>query len=447
MVSDYTAALNYLYGLTNYEHKLASQYAGQPFELSRMERLLDAMGHPENRFRSVHIAGTKGKGSTAAMIASCLRQGGARTALFTSPHLHTFRERIQVDGQPISEAALVVHLRRLLPLFDTLPGLTTFEATQAIAFDYFVASKVDWAVVEVGLGGRLDTTNLIQPVVSVITPISYDHMLVLGDTLEAIAQEKAGIIKAQTPVVTAPQPEPAINVIRHVAQHLESPLIIVGQDWTYILEHADWDGQVFTLSGPKVTLEHLFLPLLGEHQLINATTAVAALYILRERGQALSEEAIREGLQTVRWPARLEILSRDPLLVVDGAHNGESMQRLVEALDALFPGQRRVVLFGASADKDIPRMFQALLPHVDLVIFTRTEHPRAADPVRLAQEARPYGVPSIVEHDINHALQVALGLAQPNGMVVATGSLFIAAAVREAWVRYMRLEPLPSDPI
>jgi len=448
MDHDYRAALDYLYGLVNYEHKLASQYAGEPFELSRMERLLSALHNPEQQFRSLHIAGTKGKGSTAAMIASCLRHAGQRVGLFTSPHLHTFRERIQVDGEPISEAALVAHLRRLQPLFNTLPGLTTFEAAQAIAFDYFVAQRIDWGVIEVGLGGRLDSTNLIQPAVSVITSVSYDHMLVLGDTLTAIAQEKAGIIKPHTPVVSAPQPDEALNVITHVAQHLEAPLTLVGRDWTIEPEHGDWDGQAFTLYGPDVSLNGLFIPLLGEHQLVNAATAVAALDVLRRQGELVwTGEQLRAGLRAVRWPARLEILSREPLLVVDGAHNGESMQRLMAAADALFGGRRRVILFGALADKDIPRMFEALFPEVDAVVFTGTGHPRAAAPALLAKQAQGYDVPTAVEPDLDRALQLAQELAGPEGVVIATGSLFIAAAVREAWRRAMHLEPLPADPI
>lgn len=446
MDTDYQAALDYLYSLTNYEHKLATQYAGQLFDLSRMERLLDAMKHPEDRFHSIHVAGTKGKGSTAAMIASSLQQAGSRTGLFSSPHLHTFRERIQVDGQPISEKALVRHLQRLRPLFDTLAGLTTFEASQAIAFDYFVTEGVEWAVVEVGLGGRLDTTNVIQPEVSIITPVSYDHMLVLGSTLEAIAEEKAGIIKACTPVVSGPQPDEAANVIRHVAGHLGAPLTVIGQDWTYSLQYADWDGQRFTVYGPTVTLEDLFIPLLGEHQLANATTAVAALWHLHERGYRVPEEAIREGLRRVRWPARLEILSREPLLIVDGAHNGASMRRLVEAIRTYFPGRRVVALFGSLADKDLPRMFAALLPEVDTVIFTQTHHPRVANPEELAREAQPYGTPATVEPDLEQALRLALDLAGHGGLVIATGSLSTAAAAREAWARLMHLEPLPADP-
>jgi dihydrofolate synthase / folylpolyglutamate synthase len=447
MSREYSAALSYLYGLTNYEVKLASQYAGQLFELSRIERLLDAMGSPDQQFRSVHIAGTKGKGSTAAMIASVLRTAGLRTGLFSSPHLHTFRERIQVDGQPISEQDLVTHLQRLRPLFDSLEGLTTFEATQAIAFDFFQAQRVEWAVVEVGLGGRLDTTNVIQPVASVITSISYDHMLVLGDTLSAIATEKAGIIKPHTPVVSAPQPEEALAVIRRAAADSGAPLTVVGQDWTLELQAADWEGQLFSVTGPQGTLRDLFIPLLGPHQLVNATIAVATLAVLQENGLDLDEAELRAGLRTVSWPARLEILSRAPLLVVDGAHNGESMQRLVEALADLFPGRRRVVLFAALADKDLPRMFAALLPHVQEAILTRTHHPRAADPEQLAHQIERYGTPVAIAPDVPAALEQALELAGPEGIVVATGSLATAAAVREAWAERAGLEPLPVDPL
>lgn len=448
MDNAYAAALGYLYSLTNYEHKLTSLWAGELFELGRMERLLDAMGRPDRRFRSVHVAGTKGKGSTAALIESVLRYAGFTTGFFPSPHLHTFRERMQVNGEPISEGGLVAHLERLRPLFDTLPGLTTFEASEAIAFDYFLSSGVQWAVVEVGLGGRLDATNVIEPAVSVITPVSYDHMLVLGDTLDAIAREKAGIIKARVPVVSAPQPEDALNVIRHVADHLQAPLTLVGQDWTYALGQTSLQGQHFTLRGPGLTVEDLYIPLLGAHQVVNAATAVAALHVLRGQGLQVPEEAVRQGLRSVRWPGRLEILSQEgPTVVVDGAHNGESMQRLVEALDALFPGRPRVIIFAALADKDLPRMFQALLPHVDLVIFARTAHPRAMEPEELDRAAQPYGTPASVQPDLDLALDLAIDMAGQQGLVVATGSLSTAAAVREAWARRRELAPLPSDPI
>ncbi len=447
MSTQYRAALDYLYGLTNYEHKLATQYAGQLFDLSRMERLLDAIGRPDRQFRSVHVAGTKGKGSTAAMIASVLQKAGLRTGLFSSPHLHTFRERMQVDGQPIPEGTLLAHLCRLRPLFDTLDGLTTFEATQAIAFDYFMSSGVSWAVVEVGLGGRLDTTNLIQPEVAVITPVSYDHTLVLGETLELISQEKAGIIKPDTPVVSAPQAPEAANVIRQTAKNLNAPLTEVGEDWSYALQSSTWDGQRFTVHGPRVTYTDLFIPLLGAHQLVNATVAVATLSVLQERGLPLPESALREGLQAVRWPARLEIISREPLVVVDGAHNGASMQRLVEGLDAHFPGRRRVAVFGAMADKDVPRMCAALLPSVETAIITRTGHPRAADPHDLARTAERYDTPVTVEPDFDRAFRLALDLARPNGLVVATGSLSTAAAAREAWRRIAQLEPIATDPL
>lgn len=445
MGSDYAAALDYLYSLANFEHKLTFHYDAETFELSRMERLIDAMGRPDRQLRSVHVAGTKGKGSTAAIIASVLRQAGLRTGLYTSPHLHVFRERIQVDGEFISEEAFAAQLRHLRPLFDSLPGLTTFEAATALAFDYFVASGVTWAVIEVGLGGRLDATNVIQPEVAVITSISFDHMVILGDTLEAIAREKAGIIKPSTPVVSSPQPPEAMDAIRHVARHLQAPLRTVGVDWTHATTPAGWEGQQLDVSGPDVTLRGLFLPLLGKHQAVNATTAIAALWTLRERGLALSEEAIREGLRTVRWPARLEIISREPLLVIDGAHNGESMERLVEALDELFPGRRRVVIFGASADKDLSSMFRALLPHVDLAVFTRSGHPRAADPAQLASLAQGYGIPTAIEADIDSAVRLALELAGRDGLTIATGSLFTAAATREAWARLQHLEPVLTD--
>lgn len=449
MASDYADALGYLYSLTNYEQKLATQPADQVFELGRVQRMLELMGQPDRRFRSVHVAGTKGKGSTSAMIASCLHSAGYRTGFFSSPHLHTFRERIQIDGEMISEADLVRHLARVRTLVEGLPGLTTFETTLGIAFDYFSTRGVEWAVLEVGLGGRLDATNVVQPEVAVITPISYDHMVVLGDTIEGIAAEKAAIIKRGTPAVTSPQRPEAMAVIQRLATEQEAPLTVVGREWSFVPLDGSWDGQPFSATGPGLAIRDLYIPLIGRHQLANATTAVAALQILRSRGVQIPETAIREGLRSVRWPARLEILSRDPLLVVDGAHNGESMERVVQALDDFFPGRRRVVVFAALADKDINRMFGALLSSVDAVVFTRTRHPRAADPLELARRAKELDIDSepCVEMDVTSALQHALGLVDEKGLVIATGSLSTAAAAREAWVAMKGLLPLPSDPV
>ena len=328
----YRDALNYLYSFTDYEKRGFAAYAPEFYDLDRVRHLLALMGEPQRAFRAVHIAGTKGKGSTAAMIESVLRAAGYRTGLYTSPHLHSFRERIQEAGELIPEAGVIRLVEEMQPLVARVDGVTTFEIITCLAFAWFAEQGVAWAVVEVGLGGRLDATNVLHPAVTVITPISYDHVAILGDTLTQIASEKAGICKPGVPLVSAPQPGEALATIRGVCERLGAPLTLVGRDWTWQSGAADLDGQAFTVRhGKRVSFE-LHLPLLGEHQLVNATTAAAVLSVLEQGGLEVPPSALREGLQAVRWPGRLEILGREPLVVADGAHNGDSARKLIAAL-------------------------------------------------------------------------------------------------------------------
>ena len=312
----YQDALDYIFGYVNYEKQARYPYDAATFDLSRMERVLELLGRPHDRFRSVHIAGTKGKGSTSAMVESVLRAAGYRTGLFTSPHLHSFRERIRVGSKLMSRADLVDLLDRCRPALEAVEGITAFEVMTAMAFRHFAEQGVEWAVVEVGLGGRLDATNVVHPAVCAITSLSYDHVELLGHTLSLIAFEKAGIIKHGVRVVSAPQESEAMAVIQRVCQDTRAQLTVVGDDWTIERDGFDLSGQTLTVRGPggDPAFIDLRIPLLGRHQLDNATTAVAILQQLREQGLVISEDAIRQGLldRALARPVRASGPRADP---------------------------------------------------------------------------------------------------------------------------------------
>lgn len=445
---NYTETIAYLYSLADYEKVRIERYTPETLDLSRVERLLAAVGNPHTRFPTVHIAGTKGKGSTAAMSEACLRAAGYRIGFYTSPHMHTFRERIQVDRRKIAREEVVALVEEVRPLIERTPGVTYFEAITAIGFLHFARSKVEVAVVEVGLGGRLDATNVLTPEVSVITSLSLDHTYLLGNTLAEIAREKAGIIKPGIPAVSAPQRAEAIKVLEAVSQERGSSLTEVGRDWDYDPGSADLDGQAFTarrITGGGSELDgEYWIPLLGRHQLENATNAIAALDIMRQRGFHIPIEAVHEGLRSVCWLGRLEILSRKPLVVVDGAHNSYSAQVLRRALEEWFPDQRWVLIFGASADKDVAGMLKVLLPISEYTIVTRSDHPRAAAPVELADVVAAVGGGAEVSVNVRKSLRRGLALMDPASGLLVTGSTHLVADVHEEWARYTGA-PLPDN--
>lgn len=455
MPTTYEQALQYLYSLTNYEIKSAYPYAPQFFDLRRVQRLLDALGNPERKFKSVHIAGTKGKGSISAMLASILTTAGYRTGLYTSPHVHSFRERIQVGEAPIPEADFARLAAQLRPIVQADKELTTFEVATALAFAHFAQEKVELAVVEVGLGGRLDATNVILPVVSVISTIGHDHMHILGRTLAQIAGEKAGIIKAEVPVVSAPQPRAAREVIERTSAQRHAPLHLVSQAWHWRGAHRSLECQQFSASRTTghpapygaVFYDDLCLPLLGKHQLRNATVVLETTEVLREAGIPVSEQALRHGLRRVTWPARFEIMGRNPYFIVDGAHNVDSARVLVRTLREYFPDARPWFVLGILSDKDVPTILHQLLPMAQGAIFARPRHPRAADPRQLLREAAGYDVATEIVEDVSYAARQALDKVGPDGLVLATGSFTTAGAAREAWLRLHNF-PLPAlDPL
>ena len=428
---NYHEAINYILSFTDYEKLPASLYMAASFDLRRMADLIERLGNPHLASPAIHIAGTKGKGSTAAMIASALSAAGYRSGLYTSPHLHTFRERITIDGEMIAEEEFSVLAERLQPEIDEVNRrhnygeITTFEILTALAFACFSGQRVDFQVLEVGLGGRLDATNVVTPRLAVITSLSLDHAEVLGDSLAKIAGEKAGIIKPGAVVVSAPQPGEAAEVIREVCDRNGASLIEVGRDITWKKLTSNMAGQSFEVRGKKGSYQ-LAIPLIGGHQLENAAVAVAALEAL-----AIGAEDMARGLAQVRWPGRLEMLRDKPLFLVDGAHNADSARRLREAIEEYLNFDRLILIAGASSDKDIAGMLGELAPISSLIVVTRSRHPRALAPALILDEMERQGVKGELAESVSSAAERALAIAGPDDLICATGSLFVAAEARE----------------
>jgi dihydrofolate synthase/folylpolyglutamate synthase len=442
----YQETLDYLYRFVDYSLTHAWQITPETFDLSRMRAFMAHLGNPQQAYPILHVAGTKGKGSISAMCASALQAAGYKVGLYTSPHLHDYAERIQLDGQPIAHADLIDLVEELKPALEgPFARLTTFEITTALAFEYFALRGATAVVAEVGLGGRLDATNIVTPRVAVIASLSLDHTAILGNTLAEIAGEKAGIIKPGVPVVLSPQQAEARQVVEQVAAERGAPLTQVGRDLLFDRLSASLDGQTLEVrqAGSDQPPVRLQISLLGLHQVENAATAYAALKIWQEseppegNGPRLSEAAIIEGLGNVTWPGRFEILRRNPPLVLDSAHNRDSARRLRETLNEYYPGLLVVLVFGASEDKDIAGMFAELLApgqlNIQQVVATRSYHPRAMEPEKLVELAQGYNRQVRLVAAVEDALAEALRLAGDQALVLVTGSIFIVAGARETW--------------
>jgi dihydrofolate synthase/folylpolyglutamate synthase len=437
---DYRQAIDYLSSFTNWERTAAQAFAAVNFDLRRVHSFLARLGDPHRGRRTVQIAGSKGKGSIAAMTAAILTEANPSggVGLYTSPHLHTFCERIAVDGRPIAQVDFASALGGLVPAAtaENADGrfgqLTTFELLTALAFLYFRERGVGWQVLEVGMGGRRDATSVVEGKdVAVVGAISLEHTAILGDTVEEIAAEKAAIIRPACPVVMAPQPsQGAAAVIRRQARDASAPLVDVAESYSW--RRLDWDlsGQGLRLDGPRGPRE-LWLPLLGAHQLENAATAVAVIDVLLEGGTRVSEAAIATGLRQVRWPGRMEVLRERPLVVADGAHNGDSARRLREALNDYFRFRRLILVSGVSQDKTVDDMARELAPLAALVIATNSRHPRAGDPTEVARAYADAGAATEIAPSVAAGVERALAVAAPEDLVCVVGSLFVAAEARE----------------
>ncbi|MEN8241820.1 MAG: folylpolyglutamate synthase/dihydrofolate synthase family protein [Chloroflexota bacterium] len=428
----YLQALDYLYSFMDFSLTHQEQIAPERFELERMVILLEKLGSPHKSYETIHIAGTKGKGSVAAHCEAALRKGGYTTGLYTSPHLTDFRERIQLNGELIPESEFVRLVEKLKPVVETIPGLTSYELQTALAMLFFAEAQVQVAVLEVGMGGRLDSTNVVIPLVSVISSISYDHTFILGETLTEIAGEKGGIIKPGIPVVSAPQDPEALQVLKKITEDNAAELILVGDDWKFKSVSHDLEGQVFEVQHGGKTSQYK-TRLLGSHQLENAVTALVALKTARLSGLAIEDQAIKGGFEQVSWPGRFEVVAQQPAVVFDGAHNRDSAQRLMETVTEYFPDSPVSLVFGAMEDKDIPGMFAELLPGCSHLILSAANHPRAAKPTALAELAATYTIPVEIVENQEQVIPRTLVLTGKDGVVLFTGSLSVVGDFRSLW--------------
>ncbi|MFQ6043463.1 MAG: bifunctional folylpolyglutamate synthase/dihydrofolate synthase [Candidatus Poribacteria bacterium] len=433
----YKTAVNYLESFIDYEKKTNYSYNPRLWNLERMRLLLHYLGQPHQKLKTIHIAGSKGKGSTAAMIHAILKASGYKTGLYTSPHLVTPLERFRINSQPMSENQFCKLVERLQPhiaevnqrkgheSLTDIGKLSFFEIYTAIGFLFFELEKVDFLVLEVGLGGRLDATNVVKPLVSVITQISLEHTNLLGDNLASIAVEKAGIIKKNGLVISSPQEPEVMEVIEKSCAEKNARLFKVGEDISFERLDAGQSGQYFTLKSRRAEYSRCFMPLLGKHQLINAATAVGAVELLRLHGYIIPEEQVKIGLEQTSWPARMQIIGRQPTILLDVAHSPQSAKLLRESICETFTYDRLILIVGISADKDIKGIGAELCPIADIAILTKaSNNPRAADPARIKQEWKGFDATLVIKDTVEAALDYAHSIAEKDDLICITGSFY-----------------------
>ncbi len=416
----YQQSLDYLYGLEKF---------GMIFGLTQVEKILNAMGSPHKEIQAIHIGGTNGKGSTAAMMSSILQKEGYRVGLYTSPHLIRFTERIKVNGKEIEEeevAALAEWMRKEIEVAGITPPFTFFDFTTAMALHYFKQKLVDLAVLEVGLGGRLDSTNVVDPLISIITNIAKDHEEYLGKSILKIAREKAGIIKKGRPLITAVTQPQVLRLFSKVCQENGSPYLRVGKEFRYDrTEDGDFDYE-----GPNRKLWSIHLNLKGFHQVINATTALGAMEVLEDLGYRVSTDAMVDGLREVDWPGRLEMVSSSPRVILDGAHNPAGALVLKESLEKEFQYQHLILLVGIMKDKNIQSMLHLLAPLADHIILTKPHTDRATTPALLKKALGQNGKKAEIAEDLEEAIERGLSLTQKEDLFCITGSLYTVGEAR-----------------
>lgn len=433
----------WLDGFINYERKMTETYAENKMDSSRPGRLLSHLNNAHLQYPTIHIAGTKGKGSVSAMCMSALRSAGLRVGLFTQPHLQDFRERFRVvtpddpDGliTPEELAECVTALKQAVP---HVPGVTWFELIVALAFLHFARQKVDIAVIEVGLGGRLDATNIVQPLVSVITNLDLEHTALLGNTLREIAGEKGGIIKQGIPIVSAPQKPEALQRLTEIATEKEAPLTVVAHDWVQDYQFEPPDQQIFTSYPPSNQFipagTPFTLPLLGQHQIENAVVALTALTHVQSRFPSLTLSALQNGLATVEWPGRLQTLHQHPhtpTILLDVAHTPGSAQRLATALQTYYTYNNLWLIMGMMGEKDAEGIFAPLLELASGIVVTAVDHPRAARPGTLLPYVQT--IPAQAQPNISDALSTTWQQAQAGDLICVTGSLYLVGDLLNQW--------------
>ena len=429
---NYEAALAYIDTFINSEKSPDFSRQARFYNLERISCLLAHLGDPHRRLKVIHVAGSKGKGSTAALIASILTHAGYKTGLFTQPHLITPRERCRINSRLISEAEFAQYVNRLKPSIEVMAEsesvgrISFFEIYTALAFTYFADNAVDFAVIEVGLGGRLDATNVVDPLVSVITPISLEHTAILGDTHEAIAKEKAEIIKPNRPVVLAPQLPEAQAVFEAIAADRDAPVNQVGHD--IHLKRKDWNinGQTLDLTTPSASYPDLFLPLLGEHQALNAATAIGSIERIHQEGYKIPRTSIYAGLKEVRWAGRMQVVGQSPVILLDGAHSPTSAEVLCKAIREVFRYRRLILVVGLMRDKDLQAIGEVLCPFADEIITTQAfDNPRVTSAEEIAGAWSEIGANFHICPNVREAILLAQSIATPSDLICIAGSIYI----------------------
>ena len=434
----YDAAMKYLFSLTDYEQMLRVRYNRDTFSLDRMYGVLEGLDNPHKAIRSVHIAGTKGKGSTVEMLSEMLISCGYKVGVYTSPHIKDIRERVRINRDVISQAALTRLICRIEPVISKMEGdrPTFFEIFTALAFRYFADEQVDVAVVETGLGGRLDSTNVLSPDVCGLTSISLDHTHQLGGTVDKIAMEKAGILKSAVPAISVPQKPEVEGVLRKAAKVAKAPLRFAGKDidFSYRFESNRTTGRHtrVCVTTPTSRFEHLPVPLLGEHQALNCGLALALLDELKNKGfDKIEDHVAIDGLSRTYLPGRMEMICTDPRILADGAHNAASITALMRAIGQNIPYDSMVVIFGCAADKDIPGIMEQLALGADKVIFTAAAGGRAAKAKDLASAYEEHtGRAAQVTNSVADALSVAASAVSREDIICATGSFYLVGEVK-----------------
>ncbi len=430
--------LEYLLSRTNYEKQTRLRYNVTTFSLKRMEKLLSLLGNPHKKLAAAHIAGTKGKGSTATMLARMLEANGYSVGLYTSPHVVDLHERIAINGRNISDSELLGLINRIYAPVEKMAKddvATFFEIFTAMAFMYFADKKVDIAVIEAGLGGRLDSTNVIAPAVVGITSISIDHQNLLGNTIDNIAKEKAGIIKKGIPVVSVPQDPLAMKELKKAASTAKAPLVVTGKDidFSYRFESSREHGPHtrICLTTPTSKFEHLKVPLPGEHQAINCGLAIAMLDMLKAGGYKINDAKAAEGLKEIKMPGRMEIIHNDPRILIDAAHNAASIRALIQAIGQHIPYDSMIVIFGCGQDKDVHGMLKQLQYGADKVIFTRSNSPKAMNPQDLADMYTEIcGKMCQTAMSLSEAIRTASSAISKEDLICITGSFYLVGQAK-----------------
>ncbi len=437
----YDEAIKYLFNRTNYEQEKHLRYNVDTFNLKRMEHLLSLVGNPHTKIDTVHIAGTKGKGSTATMLANMLEANGYKVGLYTSPHVVNLHERIMVNSEMITKTAMLGLLNRIYKAVETVSKTsapTFFEIMTALAFMHFADSKADVAVIETGLGGRLDSTNVIKPKVVGITNLSFDHQKQLGNTIEEIAKEKAGIFKQGVPIVTVQQDPNAMRVLRAQAAAVKAPISVTGVDidFSHRFETSSEHGphNRVCLTTPTSKFEHFRVPLLGIHQAVNCGLALAMLDKLKGCGFEIDNDKTVSGLAKVKLSGRMEMICEDPRILIDGAHNAASIRALMHAIGQSIPYDSMIVIFGCNEDKDAAGMLQELQFGADKVIFTRSNSLKAMSPDELAEKYLAIsGKMCQTAPALGEALRLAKNAVGKEDLVCITGSFYL---IGQAKVRF-----------